>query len=153
MFEKSFIEAYLAGEVNLDNLDDYIQHWHTNDTGNELREFLGMTSEEYTEWLKFGNGLSLRKILAARANEKENAVKYVVVTGNDEYDGIGVSDPFDTAEAARSYLKEEALRLADSLGVDVLSHDFLWTKNDFVIRANGIGYVGGIIRGDIAKEE
>lgn len=64
MFEKTFIEAYLAGEASLDNLDAYIEFWHTHDTGNKLHEFLGLTSEEYARWLK--SGAELQDILAAR---------------------------------------------------------------------------------------
>lgn len=66
MFEKSFIEACLAGEASLDNLDDYIEYWHTHDTGNELHEFLGVTSGEYAKWLRSGDDEWLREILAAR---------------------------------------------------------------------------------------
>lgn len=28
-------------------IDEKIEYWHTHDTGNSLREFLGMTEEEY----------------------------------------------------------------------------------------------------------
>lgn len=36
-------------------LDDYVDFWHENDTGNTLREFLGMSPFEYAEWLKRGD--------------------------------------------------------------------------------------------------
>ena len=33
-------------------IEDFIEYWHTHETGNSLREFLGMTKEEYTNLLK-----------------------------------------------------------------------------------------------------
>lgn len=36
-------------------LDDYVDFWHENDTGNTFREFLGMSPFEYAEWLKRGD--------------------------------------------------------------------------------------------------
>ncbi len=30
--------------------DDLVDYWHTHDTGNTLREFLGMNEEEYQQW-------------------------------------------------------------------------------------------------------
>ena len=29
------------------SIDDKIEYWHTHETGNSLREFLGMTKQEY----------------------------------------------------------------------------------------------------------
>lgn len=29
------------------SIDDKIEYWHTHETGNSLREFLGMTEQEY----------------------------------------------------------------------------------------------------------
>lgn len=47
---KTFREAYLAGEVNQDDIHDYVEYWHTHETDNELHEFLGMTAREYSKW-------------------------------------------------------------------------------------------------------
>lgn len=57
VFECSFIDGCLYGTTDLDEVDDYVDFWHENDTGNTLREFLGMSPFEYAEWLKLGGGL------------------------------------------------------------------------------------------------
>lgn len=72
MFEKSFIDACLLGEVSLDAIDDYIEAWHTQDIDVDIETFLGMTPYEYKEWLKCGEDIILRDILAAR----EEGVSY-----------------------------------------------------------------------------
>ena len=37
---------------NIENMsiDDKIEYWHTHETGNGLREFLGMTEQEYIDF-------------------------------------------------------------------------------------------------------
>lgn len=49
--EKSFVEALRAGEVHVGELDDYVEYWHTHITNNTLREFLGLTQQEYDMWI------------------------------------------------------------------------------------------------------
>lgn len=51
MYNKSFIEDYLHGDATLSDLDNYIEYWHSHETGNTLQEFLGMTDYEYEQWL------------------------------------------------------------------------------------------------------
>ena len=51
-FEKTFAEAFRAGEVDCDHINDYIEYWHKHDTGNGLQEFLGMTKDEFVNWVK-----------------------------------------------------------------------------------------------------
>lgn len=53
--------------MELEDLDIYVEYWHTHETGNTLREFLGMTQYEYGEWLKRGD-IILRDILRCRAD-------------------------------------------------------------------------------------
>lgn len=36
---------------DFDDIDDAIEYWHTHDTGNELYEYLGMTEQEYFDWV------------------------------------------------------------------------------------------------------
>lgn len=72
MVKTNFIEDCLAGVASLDNLDEYIEYWHTHETGNELREFLGMTAEEYSQWVKYNDKEFLQIILEAR-KEQHNA--------------------------------------------------------------------------------
>lgn len=49
---KSFIEDCLRGEAALSDLHDYVEFWHTYETGKTLQEFLGMTDHEYEQWGK-----------------------------------------------------------------------------------------------------
>lgn len=67
MFEYNFIEGCLYGLVELEDLDSYVEYWHTHETNNTLREFLGMTLYEYGEWLKLGD-VVIRDILRCRAD-------------------------------------------------------------------------------------
>lgn len=51
----NFIEDCLNGKATEEQLDDYIEKWHTEEIGNEsLREYLGMTEEQYTDVLLYG---------------------------------------------------------------------------------------------------
>lgn len=52
MSRKTFVEAYRAGEVEIENVHDYVEYWHTHDTGNDLYQFLGMTKTQFSDWIK-----------------------------------------------------------------------------------------------------
>lgn len=67
MFERNFIDACLYEDTDLDGLDQYVEYWHTHDTKNSLREFLGMTEYEYEEWLKNDDSI-FRDILRCRVD-------------------------------------------------------------------------------------
>lgn len=103
MFEYSFIDGCLYGDTDLDELDDYVDFWHENDTGNTLREFLGMTLFEYAEWLKQGD-IVIRDILRCR-KDKISYENYQCMS-------------YDQRIAARSYSVEEieALKNDDKHG-------------------------------------
>lgn len=60
----SFIDACLAGEAILDEIDDYIERWHHDTTSPSVLEYLGMSQQEYQLWVERPE--SLRFILAAR---------------------------------------------------------------------------------------
>ena len=47
------VRENLQDKCNLEDLtyDDKIEYWHTHETGNSLREFLGMTEEEYLDFV------------------------------------------------------------------------------------------------------
>lgn len=53
-FNKPYAAALRAGEINYDAIDDYIEYWHTHDTGNSLQDFLGMTKKEFVLYIKHG---------------------------------------------------------------------------------------------------
>lgn len=48
---KKFIEDYILGEVSQDDIYDYVTQWHESDSKLPLHEYLGLTSEEYSDWL------------------------------------------------------------------------------------------------------
>lgn len=49
-----FFEKYCNYEVIEDDIDDYISDWHDSgpEETRELHEYLGMTWQEYGEWLR-----------------------------------------------------------------------------------------------------
>lgn len=49
--DKKFVEALRAGEIHVGEIDDYIEYWHTHNTNNSLKEFLGLTQQEYDMWV------------------------------------------------------------------------------------------------------
>lgn len=62
--DASFLELAVAGEVLLDEIDDFIDTWHDAPGGLELRDFLGMSREEYELYLNSADWLPW--IVAAR---------------------------------------------------------------------------------------
>lgn len=54
---KSFMQKCLVGSAMLSEIDDYIEYWHTNETGVSLRIFLGLTEHEHEEWGKHGDAV------------------------------------------------------------------------------------------------
>lgn len=93
---KNFIEDCLNAEATMFDLDDYIDYWHDNDTGNTLREFLGLTDYEYAKW-GVSNDSIFRDIIRCRM------------------DNISFSDYKLMSEseriAARSYKQEDVDKL------------------------------------------
>ncbi len=67
MYEINFINECLYGNAEIDEIDDYIDYWHTHDIDMTLREFLGMTKMEYEEWLKNDDSI-IRDILRCRTD-------------------------------------------------------------------------------------
>lgn len=46
----SFIGHHLAGQ-DPGNIDDWVERWHAGPSGTTLPAFLGMTEEEYANWV------------------------------------------------------------------------------------------------------
>lgn len=63
---KTFIELCLEKKASPEDVDDYVELWHTSKggQGRDLREYLGMTKEEYAAFMK--DPASLYKTLYAR---------------------------------------------------------------------------------------
>lgn len=62
----TYIDKYIEGSATADDIENYIEYWHTHETGKPLHEFLGLTWEEYGQWLRNGNDESLEAIVGSR---------------------------------------------------------------------------------------
>lgn len=51
-----FKEAYLAGRVAFEEIDDYVREWSNHDEDpRTLREYLGLNAEEEDAWISIGD--------------------------------------------------------------------------------------------------
>lgn len=57
--------GHLVGGRDPGDVDDWIERWHTSNTGMELHEYLGMTFEEYGNFVSAP--AALEHIVAIRA--------------------------------------------------------------------------------------
>ncbi|MBE5979093.1 MAG: hypothetical protein E7249_08155 [Paenibacillaceae bacterium] len=48
----TFKEKYLAGEIDFDTIDDYIDEWNNSTTSDTLATFLGLNEEEEDLWIE-----------------------------------------------------------------------------------------------------
>lgn len=52
----TFKEDFFAGKACILDLDDYVERWHSDQSDSRsLTEYLGLSDEEYTIWLKLGD--------------------------------------------------------------------------------------------------
>jgi hypothetical protein len=66
--ELSFVEAVLAGKATGDQVDDWVDRWHTADSADtELHTFLGLNEAEMESWLT--ESLTLEEIIGRRAHD------------------------------------------------------------------------------------
>ena len=64
--EKTFMQLLLEDEVHFDDVDDFIEFWHTDYKGDKkLYEFLGLSEKQYEEFAKSGT-----QVLANIYNER-----------------------------------------------------------------------------------
>ena len=47
----TFKERYRAGEIEFEEIDDYIADWNESDDLRTLREYLGLNAEEEDVWI------------------------------------------------------------------------------------------------------
>ena len=53
----NFIQNCLNGNALLDEIDDYIDRWHSGDSDMPLHTYLGMSREEYASWIESPDNL------------------------------------------------------------------------------------------------
>ena len=49
--KRTFKDAFLSGKICEDTIMDYVVFWNTCDTGKTIEEFLGMSSNQYLDWI------------------------------------------------------------------------------------------------------
>jgi hypothetical protein len=65
----TFMDKTLRGEVLMDEIDDFVEAWHDDETTDlSIAPYLGMTQEEYDLWVEKPG--ALRLIVAAREEEE-----------------------------------------------------------------------------------
>ncbi len=47
----NFKERFLAGEIEFEEIDDYIVEWNNSDTTETLAKFLGLNGDEEAVWI------------------------------------------------------------------------------------------------------
>lgn len=55
------VEGMRTHTIENMSIDDKIEYWHTHETGNSLREFLGMTEQEYFDFCIEGTKTKTKK--------------------------------------------------------------------------------------------
>lgn len=48
----TFKEKYLAGEIEFEAIDDFIEEWNNSDTPKTLAQFLGLNEKEEDVWIE-----------------------------------------------------------------------------------------------------
>lgn len=48
----TFKEKYLAGEIEFEAIDDYIEEWNRSSTPDTLARYLGLNDEEEDVWIE-----------------------------------------------------------------------------------------------------
>ena len=53
---KTFMEKCVGGEASVEEVDEYVEYWHTHEIDMPLHEYLGLSPSEYALWGREGNG-------------------------------------------------------------------------------------------------
>lgn len=65
--EKTFVDLCLNGEALLSDIDEFVESWHSSETGASLHEYLGLSWDEYALWVE--KPQVLRFIMYSRKND------------------------------------------------------------------------------------
>ena len=66
----TFKEKYLAGEIEFEEIDDYIEIWNNMDDELTLAQFLGLNAEEEDLWIEDSDEALKALLDQERGNEK-----------------------------------------------------------------------------------
>src|SRR4051812_38971135 len=103
--KRTFIDLVLVDEASTQAIDDYVDAWHANPDDKELHEYLGMTSNEYSLWLRVPDALLY--ILKARRNREP-----LTKTVSEAYEKMRLGSPGNdmlTAGRLHKWLKEKGV--------------------------------------------
>ena len=64
----TFKDRYLAGEVEFEAIDDYVEEWNGSDDPRTLARFLGLNEEEEDIWIEESDE-ALKELLDSKINE------------------------------------------------------------------------------------
>lgn len=66
MDKQNFISLCVAGLASPDDIDDYVERWHAGQAGKgqALSEYLGMSQQEYSDWVLDSDALA--QIISSR---------------------------------------------------------------------------------------
>lgn len=65
--DKKFKERYLLGEIEFEEIDEYINNWNESEEPCSLSEYLGLNSEEEELWIDESEE-ALRELLDSQVN-------------------------------------------------------------------------------------
>lgn len=83
--ERTFLALCIPGKATPDSIDDFVDQWHVAPRGTRLHEYLGMTTEEYSLWIRVPDALSY----IVRARREEKTLNEVVIQGCRELQRTG----------------------------------------------------------------
>lgn len=63
---KKFKELYLAGEIELEEIDRYVGQWNFSDETCTLREYLGLNEEEEDAWISDSDEALFEMLIAQK---------------------------------------------------------------------------------------
>jgi DNA-binding transcriptional ArsR family regulator len=64
----TFAALYFEGRASADEIDDFVDDWHEGGTGMSLHDFLGLSREDYAQWVEQPD--SLETALNERKHER-----------------------------------------------------------------------------------
>ena len=78
----NFKERYLAGEIEFEEIDDYVDEWNNSDDIRTLAQFLGLNEEEEDVWIDEGDD-ALYELLEQQREDCEERKNDTKISGGE----------------------------------------------------------------------
>jgi len=65
-----FKEKYLAGEIELEEIDDFVSEWNQSDDLQTLANYLGLSGEEEAAWIDLGEDALFDMLESEKADRR-----------------------------------------------------------------------------------